>query len=417
MASIRHASACKPISVPVKTSLAQDNWDRVQSFVPATSQPLEKLYEIGRLASMVSDKAVLEATLSITQLEYGTNDAFKQISGLSAEPSGGFDLDDFSSDSNDNLAQLDFYYPGKDSYGGTLDQTLWLQHMVLDSFGVSMNANERIERSFEFSGEMAKILRYGNKYLIFTTDDAPSGTSGNYDIVVSDPAPVVDPNNAGVYILDLWRIRSGVATQLDLTTDYTYDNGTNTITILSATESDHFRIWYSAASYGTGGDPTSLNDVDDYYLKSSYVTVTIDDGTNSAVTLDKLTSLTIDATLNRLGEYVIGSSKKLLNEVESKDVSISLGGYVKYQPIQEALMTQAGQSWEIIDYSLFNQVTVRVYIYGENAKSNFKIGYKSTSCDFDSHSQNWNANEYADDSVSLTADNLLISTTSTDIDA
>jgi hypothetical protein len=410
MSTIRHASACKPISVPIKNSLAQDNWDRVQSFTPATSQPLEKLYEIGRLASMISDKAVLETTLSISQLEYGTNDAFKQISGLSAEPSGGFDLDDFSSDGT-NLKQLDFYYPGKDEYNGTLEQTLWLQHMVLDSFSVSMNANERIERSFEFSGEMAKILRYGNKYLIFATDDAPSGTSGNYVIDVSDPAPVVDPNNAGVYILDLWRIRSGVATQLELTTDYTYNNGTSEITILSATASDHYRIFYSSASYGTAGDPTSLNDVDDYYLKSSYVTVTIDDGTNSPVTLDRLTSLTIDATLNRLGEYVIGSAEKLLNEVESKDVSISLSGYVKSQPIQEALMTQAGQNWAIIDYSLFSQVIVRVYMYDSASKANFLIGYKSTACDFDSDSQNWNANEYADDSVSLSSDNLTITTT------
>ena len=182
MPNIRHSSAVKPISVPVKTNVAQGNWDRVQSFSPATSQPQEKLYEIGRLKAMVSDKGILEATLSITQLEYGTVDAFKQLSGLSAEPAGGFELNDFDS------AWTDFYLPGKDEYAGSVEQTLWLQHMVLDSFGLSITADERIERTFELSGEFAKILREGNKFLIFKSDDAPSGTSGSYDIDLSDPA-------------------------------------------------------------------------------------------------------------------------------------------------------------------------------------------------------------------------------------
>jgi len=405
MPNIRHSSAVKPISVPVKANVNQDNWDRVQSFSPATSQPSEKLYEIGRLAKMDTDKGILEATLSITQLEYGTIDVFKQLAGLSAEPSGGFDLDDFDD------ALTDFYLPGKDEYAGTLEQTLWMQHMVLDSFGLSISADERIERTFELSGEYAKILREGNKYLIFTTDDAASGTSGNYDIVISDPAAVVDPNNAGVYVLDLWRIRAGVATQLDLTTDYTYTSGTDTITILSASAQDHYRIWYSAASYGTGGDPTALNDADDYYLKADNVTVTIDDGVHTAVELDKLTSFAIDATLNRIDEAVIGSNEKVLKDVESYDVSISLDGFVKNSTIEEVLMLQAGQSWGIIDFTLFDEVEVTVKIYEEAAKSTFLIGYQSSTCEFSDESQDYAANEFASNPISLSTDNLKISTT------
>jgi len=401
---IRHASAVKPISIPVKHDVNTDNWDRVQTFNAATSQPMEKVYEIGRLAKMAFDKDILEASLSITQLEYGTMASYLQLSGDSAEPGAGLVLSDFDD------TRTDFYLPGKDVYGGTVEQTLWMQQMSLDSLGLEINAEEKIERSFELSGDFCKIAREGNKYLIFKTDDAASGTSGNYDIVVSDPAPVADPNNAGVYILDLWRIRSGVATQLDLTTDYTYDNPTKTITIIAASAQDHFRIWYTAASYGTSGDPTSLNDVDDYYLGAENVTVTIDDGTHTAVELDKLTTLSISATLNRINQSKIGSVDKF-RDVEDYDVSISLGGYIKDYTIGEVLMLQAGQSWGIIDFSETGEVDVIIKIYQEAAKSTFLIGYKATSVEFSDTSTNFEANSFGDGPYTLTGDSLLITTT------
>ncbi len=405
MPNIRHSSAVKPISVPIKANVASDNWDRVQSFSPATSQPTEKLYEIGRLEKMVSDKGILETTLSITQLENGTVNAFKQLAGLSAEPAGGFDLADFDD------ALTDFYLPGKDEYAGTVEQTLWLQHLSLNSFGLSITADSRIERTFELSGEYAKILRYGNKYLIFASDDAPTGTSGSYDIVLSDPAPVVDPNNAGVYILDVWRVRSGVATQLTITTDYTWNNGTTTLNIIAGLAGDNYRIFYSAASYGSAGDPTELNDVDDYYLKADNVTVTIDDGTHDPVELDKLTSLSIDTSFNRIDEAVIGSDEKILKDVETYEVSISLDGFVKNSTVEEALMGQAGQSWEIVDFTLFDDVIVTVKIYSDATKTSFLIGYQSTACEFSDESQDYTANSFASNPISLTTDNLKITTT------
>ncbi|MGD2072062.1 MAG: hypothetical protein PVG65_01045 [Candidatus Thorarchaeota archaeon] len=405
---IQHASACKPISVPVNNDVAPDNWDRLQTFSASTNQPQEKVYEIGRLVKMDFDKDILEATLSMVQLEYGTNDSFLQLAGLSAEPSGGFELNDFDD------PRTDFYSPGKDEYGGTVEQTLWLQYMALDSLGIEISAEERIIRNFELSGDYCKIARNANKYLIFKEDDAPSGTSGNYVIDVSDPAPVVDPNNAGVYILALWRIRSGVATQLTLTTDYTYNNGTNQITILSALTGDNYRIWYTAGSYGSAGDPTSLNDSDDYYLGAENVTITIDDGTHSPVELDKLTDFSITATLNRTEEGKIGSASKF-RDVENYDVSVSLSGFVKDSTIQEALMQQAGQSWGIIDYSLFDAVDVIVKIYQESTKSTFLIGYKASDVEFADDGNDKNANENTDESVTLNGDALLITTTEGDL--
>jgi len=405
MNEVRHGSAVKPISIPMINDVTPEDWDRVQTFSPATTQPLEKLYELGRRVSMDTDKETLEATLSITQLEYGQNDSLLQLAGLSAEPAGGLELDDFDD------PRTDFYLPGKDAYGGTLEQTLWLEKMSLDSYELAINAEERLVRNYGLSGDFCKIARYTNKYLIFKTDDAPSGTSGNYDIVLSDPAPVVDPNNAGVYILKVVRIRSSVATELDLTTDYTWNNGTTTLTILAGLTNDHYRIWYTAGSYGTSGDPTALNDTDDYYLGAENVTVTLDDGTHTAVELDKLTALSIAATFNRLSLGAIGSNEKIFRDVENYEVTISVDGYVKNSTIQEVLMLQAGQNWAIIDYSLFDEVTLVVKIYEEATKATFAIGYKVTGCTFSDNSPDYNANENSSEGISLISDNLLITET------
>ena len=408
--TIRHSSAFKPISVSERAAIDRDNWDRVQNFSVSINQPQEKLYELGRLAKMATDKDKLEASVSITQYEYGTMDSFLQLAGLSALPSGGLDIEDF------DVARTDFISPGKTEYGGTLEQTLWVERLSLDSLSIGINSDERIERSFELSGNYCKIAREGNKYVIFVSDTVASGVSGNYVIDVSDPAPVVDPNNAGVYILKVYRIRSGVATELDLTTDYTYNNSTKEITIISGLAADNYRVWYTAASYGSAGDPQALNDVDDYYLPADYATVTIDDGTHTAVELDKLTSLSIDATLNRIGEGAIGTSENLFNDVEDYDVSVSLGGFVKNYPIQEALMLQAGQSHGLLDYTLMDEVAVVVKVYEEVAKSTFLIGYKITGLELsDDAPANFSANEFGDSTITLNSDNLTISTTEGDL--
>lgn len=408
--TIRHSSAFKPISVAERNAIAIDNWDRVQNFSVSVNQPQENLYELGRLAKMTTDKDKLEVGVSITQYEYGTLDSYLQLAGLSAMPSGGIALTDF------DTPRTDFISPGKTEFGGTLEQTLWTERLSLDSLGMNINADERLERTFELSGNFCKIAREGNKYVIFASFDAASGVSGNLVLDISDPAPVVDPNNAGVYVLKVYRIRAGVATELDITTDYTYDNSPKEITIIAALASDNYRVWYTAASYGSAGDPQALNDADDYFLGAENVTVTIDDGTNSPVELDKLTSLSISATLNRIGEGAIGTSENLFNDVESYDVSVSLDGFVKNYPIQEALMTQAGQSWGIIDYTLMSTVGILVKVFETSAKTTFAIGYKMLLCDFsDDSPAEYTANEFGSSTVTLNSDNMIISTTEGDI--
>jgi len=401
--AIRHASAVKPITIPVKADVTPDNLDRVQSFSGGVSQPSDDVYEIGRLDKVCTDKGILEQSTSITQLEYGKIDAYLQLAGLSAEPGAGLALSDF------NSSLTDIYMPGKTEYDGTVEQTLWLQKTVVDSIGIDISdAEARIERSFELSGDKFKLLKDANKYLIFKEDDAGSGVAGSHDIDLSDPAPVEDPNNTGVYILQLYRIRSGVATELSLTTDYTYVNGTTTLTIIDGLAGDNYRIWYSAGSYGSAGDPFVLNDADDCFLKAENVTVLINDGTHADLELNLLTSLSISATLNRINEAVIGSDEKILKDVETTEVTLSLDGRIKDSSIEEALMGEAGQSLGIIDPDLFQEVSVTVKIYEDSTKSSFLMGYKMTGLSFSDESREFDANAFGNKPLSLTGTNLLI---------
>jgi len=413
--AIRHAKANKPRLYPYNGDVNPSDMDRVQSFSGGGNQPFEELYEWGRELKMAVDFDILEATASATQLEYGEIDTYLTLANLSAMPSGGLDLDDFSN------AKTDIITVGKDDYNGNVEQTLWLPKMTLDSITLNIaDAEARLERSFEFAGDILMRLRNDNKYFIYNKTTVESGYSASaYDITLNDPVPVEDPNHSGVYIFRVLRVRSGTTTELTLTTDYTYTSGTTTLQILSATTGDVYKVYYTSDSWGTAGDPTSLNDSDGYYIDADSVTVTLQSGTGTEVELDLLTSLNIVATLNRISEAVIGNDEKILKEVESKTVTVTLGGRVKNSTIGEILMGQAGNDWGILDAQLYkDDITLRVKVYEDETKSTFKIGYKVTDLFMTSTSQDeGNANEFLTKNVTLQSDNLLISNVIGDITA
>lgn len=412
---IRHAKSAKPRIYPYNGDVAPADMDRVQSFSGGGNQPFEMLYEWGREDKMAVDFDILEATATGTQFEYGTIDTYLKLANLSALPSGGLDLDDFSN------SKVDIITVGKDDYEGNVEQTLWLPKLTLDSITVNIaDAEARLERSFEFSGDILRRLRNDNKYFIYKKDTVSSGYSADpYDIVLNDPEPVEDPNHSGVYIYRVLRVRSGVTTELDLTTDYTYTSGTTTLQILLATTGDVYKVYYTSDSWGTSGDPTSLNDDDDYFIDADSVKVTLQSGSGTEVEMDLLTSLNIVATLNRIEEAVIGNDEKIIKEVESKTTTVTLGGRVKNSTIEEILMGEAGNDWGVLDAQLYkDDIKLRVYVYEDETKSTFKIGYKVTDLFMTTTTQDeGNANEFLTKGVTLQSDNLLISDVEVDIDA
>jgi hypothetical protein len=411
---IRHASATKPRVYPWNNDTQPIDIDRVQSISGGVNQPQELVYEAGRLDKVCTDLKILEESCSLTQLEYGEIDFYLALANKAAMPSGGLQLSDF----DDSL--VDIISVGKDKFGGTMEQTMWLPKLSLNSLAFNIpDADSRIERTFDLGGDFFKILKNANKIFMQKIYTVPSGYSTSaWTQVISDPAPVLDPNVASKYIQRVLRVRSGVTTELELTTDYTWTNGTTTLTILSATTGDIIKVAYTTGSFGSGGDYTTLNDVDLCYINADLVKVTLESAAQGVeLELDRLTSLNLTATLNRISEGVIGLREKLLKNVESYAVTVALNGRIKDTPIEDVLMGQAGTSFGIIDPDLFKtDLVLRVYVYEDSTKATFKLGYKITGLAFADTTDNADANNFWQSAVNLASDNMLISDQEADID-
>ena len=413
MNEIRHASATKPRIIPWLNATQPMDIDRVQAFSGGVNQPSELVYELGRKDKVCTDLKILEESCTLTQLEYGEIDFYLALANKAALPSGGLQLSDFDD------ALMDVISVGKDKFGGTMEQTLWLPKLSLNAMTFNIaNADARIERTFDLGGDFFKILKTTNKIYIQKIVTVPSGYSAApYAISLADPVPAVDPNVSGKYIQRILRVRGSTTTELELTTDYTF-SAPSALSVLLATSGDILKIVYTAASFGTGGDYTSLNDADLCYINADSVKVTLQSGVGTEVELDRLTGFNINASLKRISEGVIGLQEKLLKNVESYDVKVALNGRVKDAKIEDVLMGQAGNNWGIIDPSEFKtDVVCRVYVYEDATKTTFKMGYKVTGLAFTDTKEDVNANAFWTEGVNLSSDNLLISNVEIDIDA
>jgi hypothetical protein len=410
---IRHSSATKPRIYPYNEDTLPIDIDRVQAFSGGVTQPSEAVYEMGRLEKVCTDLKILEEKCTLTQLEYGEIDFYLALANKATMPVGGVKLGDFDS------SLMDIISVGKDKFGGVMEQTLWLPKLSLNSMTFNIaNADSRIERTFDLGGDFFKILKNLNKiYMqkIFTVASGVSLAPAVFSL--ADPVPAVDANVAGKYVQRVLRVRGSETVELDLTTDYTF-SAPSTLTILLATSGDIYKVTYTAASFGTGGDYTALNDADLCYITADAVRITLQSGTGTEVELDRLTSFNISTTLNRISEAVIGLQEKLLKQVESYDVKVALNGRIKDAKIEDVLMGKAGLNHSIIDPNEFKtDIICRVYVYENSTKSTFKLGYKVTGLAFADTTQDANANAFWTEGINLSSDNLVISNVEADIDA
>jgi hypothetical protein len=398
--NMEHGSEIKGRLYPINSITSAIDLDRVQNHSLGISQPTEDIYEEGRENKVCSDKDIIEATASFTQLEYGEIDTWLALANLSAEPGAGISLTNFD-DARTTVAVF-----AKSLASTTHLKTDLMEKMSIASIGLNIADGEaRLERTIELEGDFYKGLQGTNKCYIRKTDTCSSGTT-DYDITLSDPTPVEDPNNSGAYLLRVTRIRSGVATELVLTDDYTYSGGT--LTIATANTDDEFTVEYTAGDFEGSTNPLADNDSDLCFIKADSVSVILNDGSTD-VTLDKLTSLSITATFNRNDEAVIGTREKINRAVSSRDVSISLSGRVKNNTLQEILMGQAGVDHGIIDPDEFiANASLTVKIYSNSNKTTFKMGFKVTDLTFTSMTLDGTANDFSSESIDFESDNLLI---------
>lgn len=408
--SIRHSRSVSPWFIPNKQG-SPDDFSGIQSISGGASVDSEDVFVVGKSLKCATDTSIPDSTISVTQLERGEIATYLTLANLNTEPSGGFTMSDFQN------SLIDVVLYEKEEFDGALEQTFWFPKMGIESIGIDIADQEaRIERSFEFTGDNELQLNYNNKYLIHVNDVAPSGTSGNYDISVSDPVPIADPNNSGAFILRIDRTRAGTLVQ-DLVegTDFTYNSGTQEITITSALTDDEYNIYYSAASFGGPGDPTTVDDDAICFLKAESVTVLLSDGTTE-VELDLLISLSIDGSFTRIDEAVIGNDEKIIKEVQSTTVDVTLNGRLKDSTIAEAFMGELGNSHGITDVKKFlDNVRLTLKVYSDATKATFLIGYQVDNLSFSDDSQDFTANDFGTLDVSASSDDMLITSTEGDL--
>lgn len=404
--TIRHARSVSPWFIPNGNGSA-DDFHGITNISGGATVNSEDVFVIGKETKCGTDKDIPEASISVTQLERGEIQTYLTLANLASEPGAGLTMSNFQN------SKLDVVLYEKEEALGALEQTFWFPKMAIESIGIDIADQEaRIERSFDFTGDNELQLNYNNKYLIHVKDTAPSGTSGSYVIDISDPAPVADPNNSGAYVLRIDRLRSGVLTQdLVLGTDFTFNSGSSEITITAGLTGDVYHVYYSASSFGSAGDPTTVDADATCFLKADSVTVLLSDGTTE-VSLDLLTSLSIDASYTRIDEAVIGNDEKIIKEVQSTTVDVSLSGRLKNSTIAEAFMNQLGNSHGISSVASFlDNVRLTVKVYSDSTKGTFLIGYQVDNLSFSDDSQDFTANDFGTLDVSASSDNMLITTT------
>jgi len=404
-ALIHSQSGCKPRIFPITGLGTPDQIDRAQSLDPKVSLNREKVEELGRELPVGYLKGVPTVGCSLAQKEYGSIEFFNKLANA-ADSALSVTLNDFSTSYFDIAAYLD-------DDDGTFRGTLYYPNQRLTGFSISIGSpTAMIERSFDFTGEDAKILQGVNKYLIYKAATVASGEAGTYAMTLSDPFPVVDPNVASKYIFRVIRVKAGVSTELVETTNWTYSNATHILSILSATVADYYKVWYSAGAYPAGADPFVANDVDVAGLLANAASLYI--GTTNY--LYKVQSATVDVKFDREDIREIGNENVVVRGIKNKTVTITLGRILDKWTIEEVL---AGKTvdYGILDVKLFStDLTFLAKVYSDSAKGTFKIGLKATKmCPTDITPGSASIDNYLSSGDTLTGEDLLISTTEGDI--
>lgn len=396
---IRHAKSVSPWFIPNNGGSA-DDFHGISDIKYGVTQASDDVFVVGKEKKCGTDKKIPEAKVSFPQYERGQIQTYLTLANLAAEPGAGIDLADFSS------SKTDVVLYERDDFSGNLEQSIWVPKAVIDSIELNIADPEaKIERTVNLSADTKIELQYGNKYLIHKGPIA--GTATTTVVSLADPLPVENPNVSGEYALRVDRTRSGETSTLD-SSEYSYSP--TDLTITGSQVGDVYNVYYSAASFGTAGDPTTVDSGNPCFLKAKNVKVTLNDGTNT-VELDLLTSLTITATLNRISESVIGNKEKILKEVQDNSVAIKLTGRVKDSSIAEVFMNKATQNWGINQVDLYNDnVILTVKIYSDDAKTNFVIGYEVSAIAFTDDNSDFAANAFGTLDVSAKSDNMLITT-------
>ncbi len=405
-----HSSGYKPRIYPIRGIAVDSEIDRAQSIDPTVALNREEINEIGREDAVGYNNTSPTVTYRLGQFEYGSIEFYQKIVNsavLGAVGETGITLSDFKTPYFDIAGYLT-------DDDGTFKGTVVYPSLRTAGFSFTVSDPQAIvERSFDLVGESAKVWQGLNQYYILNTHTAQSGSDDEIDLDAKEPA--VNPNVASQYMERVVRVRSGVTTELVLTTDYTYSNSTKLLTIVSINSGDVIKSYYTSATAPdnifTDNDsdvPAILGD-----SVSIYLYIPASGKPSSTDYIYKLQSVTLDVSFDREDIREIGSKDIKARGITDNTVTVTLGRILSTFTIEEIL---AGQDpdYGLIDVEEFStSIALIVKVYDDNTKANFQYGFKATGLTPNEVRLGQTVKEYATMDDTLEGNNLTISADST----
>lgn len=368
MGSLIHNSYYRPRVFNARGTGSDCEIDRVQSIDITGTPNREKIEEVGRDGIVGYLEQIPDISVRISQLEYGELEFFQALTN-GALTDASVTQNSFKTPFSDiSIYQLDD--------DGTFKGTLWLPRLRVAGFGWNISdPKSKIERSFDLVGEDWITFQGANKYLIHKSATVASGevtSAGGYDITLSDPSPVADPDDTDDYVLRVVRVRSGTSTELVHDTDYT-DNA-STLSITSAQIGDTYKYVYSAGSYISGSSYFVDNDSNDEGTLADQVTLEITDG-NTAY---RCQSASIDIRFDREDVFEIGNKNVVQRGLRDTTVTVTLDKFPEDFDYQAFIRGQGSTYGKLDLRKHTDEFEFDMKVYTDNDKGTFAFGFKST---------------------------------------
>ena len=408
-----HASYLRPRIFPILDDTVDAEIDRAQSLDPTVSLNREKVEEIGRDGIVGYLKRSPTIGYRLSQLEYGNIEFYQKLVNSDVLGNDGeteIKLSDFKTPYFDICAYLT-----DDS--GDFKGTIWYPSLRPSGFSVTIGEPQgKIERGFDFVGENAHILQGGNKYFICNKATAESGDIGDWEIDLSAKLPAVDPDNAGVYMFRVVRVRSGATLELksgSASGEYEYAAGT--LTVHGSEFGDIIKSYYSSPTAPT--TQFTLNDVDASALLGDSASIYLYIPGSTTPSADdyiyRLQSVTIDVSFDREDVKEIGNKEVVARGIKNSTVTVTMGRILESFTVEEVLRG-VGADYGKIDVSkLTDQAALIVKIFSDNTKNTLKYGFKATGLTPTELRGGAGINEYVKKDNTLEGEDLIISADNT----
>ena len=403
-----HSSDFKPRIFPINGLTSPSEIDRAQSIDPGVSLNREEVNEIGRFDSVGYFKKSPTVSYSLTQLENGSIEFYKQL--VNTDVKGDIAEDAISlSDFKTPYFDICAYLTDDD---GVFKGTLSYPNLRTSGFSINISEPQAIiERSFDLVGESAVIWQGDNKYVIYKEHVAGSGDDNEIDLTAK--VPVEDPLKTGVYMTRVVKVTTLGVTTVLTADDYTYTSGTKILEVTTVDTGDTIKVWYTSS---TAPDVQFVdNDVDPAGIlgdcASIYLFVPGSGKPSSTDYIYRLQSVSMDVSFDREDQREVGNKDVVSRGITNSTVSITLGRMLDTFTVEEILAGQAEGFGKIDVENLSDDISLIVKVFGDNTKDSgvFKYGFKATGLSPMDLSNGTSVNAYVDAENTLEGNNLIIS--------